>query len=259
MTKPISMNPSSFNEVYGVTTNTQYPSGCFRFLSVRHLLRDKIPKSDIHPIYQSIGTIGEERIFTLFPDYVREVPFEHEMVPGVVIRGRADGVSKSKILEVKNTISQSVRTNVVRKGNLPSTYLGQLLTYMWVFDKKEGLISVSYVHFNKLATELQFEERRFEITIDENGAVLVDGIKTIDSMNWYVTQFYTLLAHYITSNELAPMPITNRPCESCVLSDVCKSNIKSKHEFTEKIDMIEVGEEQEMKFVPRIKNHNTKL
>jgi CRISPR/Cas system-associated exonuclease Cas4 (RecB family) len=216
-----------------------------------------LTRAEIDPIYQAIGRITEERFFINKPEYQREVPFKTPVNGEVTISGRADGVADDHVVEIKSTISQVKRREVIKQGILPPEYLGQLMTYLYAFHKSWGIIHVAYLHFDKAGNNLEFETRDFKVELVEN-VIYVDGERKVENARWYVMNFYTTLAGLIISDTLAPMPITNNPCKSCVLQATCEKNLKSKAEFVEELNTLTGSMDVGQSYTPSIKNHDVR-
>ena len=167
--------PSSFSKPVGNTVKTKYNKGCLRWLKFRSYLPDDYPGQTFPELNTAIGTLGEPRVELLLKErypgstLIVEEPFKQNFDKDAEISGRCDFMLRCQdlIVEVKTTASSSRRSDIISKGNLPESYLGQLITYMVNFDVTQGEVFVQYVHFTKDIGSLGFVDRVFKVLIDD--------------------------------------------------------------------------------------------
>ena len=256
--------PSSFALPVGPTTDTQYKNGCFRYLKFKSYLPEHFKKFDPMPeLNSAIGVIGEERIRHLLLDrysaeeLLIEEPFKQDLGDDVIVSGRCDFLIKTAdlIVEVKSTKSASVRSKVINKGELPTSYLGQLLTYMTAFDIAQGEILVQYLHLLRDASSLGFVDRTFKVKIDDN-SIYIDGVEYEHTLS-HMLSFYELAKKYLTTDVMPPRPIKDTPCYYCPFESICNSATPptTTQEFKEKVGQL--TPDYSKKFgPPKLPRHN---
>lgn len=258
--------PSSFAMPVGNTTKTDYNNGCLRYMKFKDYL-PKTMKRDFPELNKAIGVLGEQRVWLLLEKWYPgvelsiEESFKQELEEGLEVPGRADFILRGAniIVEVKTTKSASVRSQVITKGNLPDSYLGQLITYMTNFDITDGLVIVQYVHFRR-SDELDtigFIDRKFNVTVQDD-EIWIDGnkdVRTVDGM----LRFYDLAADALLQDKIPPRPITDKPCYFCPFNQIC-NNLNpptTPNEFIKLAADLEPDYSKQQK-PPRLPCHNVK-
>ena len=251
------IHPSQYSPMHGATTNPLYKEGCLRYISVKHLLTER---TDIHPIYKAIGTLAEERYYSTMDPHefvTREMHLTYDLGGGVTLTGRADFVTPTKVIETKASISPTKRA-MWRKGQPDPSQLGQLVTYMLVLDRAEGELNCSYVHFGKDGTTLGFETTSFAVQADASGRLTLNGAE-IDLTAFDVMAFYKAAQDALVGAELPPMPMTQKPCQTCTFREVCSSYPQGREEFHRQVKhVIDRGFDAVGAPDPTIKRHDRK-
>ncbi len=242
--------PSSYEPIVEGTTDPEYPQGCLRYqVIIAPRIRDEWPRQEIDPLYSAIGRIAEEQVLSslpVMPDIQREVALSLDLGNGVTISGRVDILTPVSIIEVKATLGATKRA-MWRKGTPDPHHEGQLLTYMALLQRPQGILYARYVHFSKDSTKLEFEQFTwtYELTPTEAWA--------------RVSEFYDTLIHWNSSSELPTRPLSDSPCFKCPFIDVCSSSTKGREEFTRQVEhRIREGAPSVVGVVPRIKAHDRK-
>lgn len=220
--------PSSYALPVGPTVDTTYNSGCLRYIKFKsYLPRDfefKLPE-----LNSAIGALGEERVRQLLRDRYEadeiliEESFQQDLGDAVIVSGRADFVIKCDdlIVEVKTTKSAAVRSKVINKGELPTSYLGQLLTYMTAFELSRGEIVVQYLHLAKNLGNLGFVDRTFHVEI-RGEDIYIDDNKYEHDMP-HMLRFYNLAKTALVEDVVPPRPIKDNPCYFCPFQSICNN------------------------------------
>lgn len=228
--------PSSFAAVKGSTTDG-FSNNCPRFLAYKHLIRDR---PEIPKLYMTTGHLVEEYIVAQLeadPEAIiveREAVAKLEVQPGVTVSGRIDLIVKEKgedwIWEIKSTSTRAALTKVINQGVVKVAQLGQLITYMVIKQIPRGVLSVSYVHFDKAVSRLEFETRNFRVTTTPGGTIYIDGIAHKDSVV-DLLKFYKVIADAYVKPELPPKIANDKACLSCPFLKVCENNPKVREDF----------------------------
>lgn len=240
------ISPSSYEPIIGETTNAVYPEGCMRYQSVRHLIKDAWPRTELHPIYSAIGTIAEEFVrseFDPFEPVEREVSLVQDLGDNVHIRGRADYMLPDKIIEVKASVSASKRA-MWRRGEMSSTHLGQIKTYMVMSGREFGVLRAFYMHFTREGIALSLEPFVHQVRLTE---------QDVEELS----EYYLTVKHAIVGADLPPKPMTNEACMKCPFNNICKKELKFKSDFVDEVNTVLMGERPEgVNLNPTIKRHN---
>jgi hypothetical protein len=175
--------PSSAAFMMGDVVVTEYDSGCLRKI----LLTEKGIKSPFPAIYGRLGAVHEilheQKIRTdeQVESFLREVPIRVPITdyPNVQYSGRADFIcqyvdKKEVIHETKATISKNTRLQM-RKGQVKTNQLAQLVSYMIIRQTQWGKIIAGYYEENAAGELVQTEEKIYKVFIDDEGAIWVDG------------------------------------------------------------------------------------
>lgn len=226
MTSKKKFFPSSSAFMMGDVVVTKYNSGCLRsILAKANGVRD----GEIADIYQQVGRVAEDaHEIKLIADnvrYDRELPLSFQLSDKVEYSGRVDFYIKDEAVhEIKGHISKNTRREVIRNGVYNISYLAQLVSYMVRLRVVSGRLICSYFEDDGGTLVCQ-ESRTFEVTIDDDGSILVDS----DPSGYYVAD---LLAHQqaavkvLTTGEIAPRPANwnqkyGGPCNLCPFKTAC--------------------------------------
>lgn len=254
----LKLHPSSYTPVEGQTTNGKYKESCLRYLSVHAEIARLVPRTEIHDIYKAIGTFAEVRHEARLGPGVflsREVRFEHDLGDGVRLTGRCDFLLPDAVHEVKASVSPTNRA-LWRKGRPLATHLGQLVTYMVVFERAKGRLNCSYVHLDRNSEHLEFEDYVFDVRI-QDGDVLVNDLPPVSLDSILV--FWRLAKETLLSPHLAQRPTTRVPCSNCPFLAVCDSSPQDLPEFRRQVvQILEQGTHSVFSYVPTIKSHDTR-
>lgn len=229
--------PSSAGFMLGAAVVTPYNSGCMRHI----LLQSKgLFADDIDPKYQELGALNEDRyekeVLQTDPKllhYDKEYKIKQKIGDTeVYLVGRIDflvrraDVPGEIIHENKSSDSANTLREVIKKGNVKSHNLAQIVVYMIARETQKG--KLIYSHYKKdKQTKLWVmdNERAFKITISDAGVIMVDGV-----FSGYTVQ--DQLAHQNTAarvieNDLIydrPLGWDDRfksPCAYCPWSKAC--------------------------------------
>lgn len=250
--------PSSFALPQGDTTAAKYPKGCPVYNAFSML--DSTPQ-DFPEIYNIIGTLAEERQAAVLKaqnlKFEREVPVQYRLSPQAIISGRIDFITSDKVIyEVKATISQAKRRRVITQGHIDIENLGQLITYMSIVKTTHGVLSVSYLHFDKAIQQLEFETREFKVYMDQKGNIEIDK-QPFMYTGTQLLQFYKIMMNAQLNNAMPKKTTDSNACFSCPFQKICEKNPKEKTEFVRLVNLEGIAP------IPRTHNpkilcHNTK-
>jgi hypothetical protein len=264
--------PSNFALPQGSTTKAVFNSGCPRYQAYKHKLQEEDNFDELH---KATGRLVEELVFaklTKDPNIIkveREVSLRTELGNGVFVSGRADFIVTNKdgnkvVYEVKSTLSRYSFGEQVKKGIIRPSHLGQLLTYLGILGLTEGVVWLSYVHFNRDINQLDFETREWEVKLDGD-KIYIDG----ELAEWTGTElmrFYKIMYDAHTKPELPPKTSeVEKACMKCPLYSACENNPKDRKEYADYINN-NIKPEQggtsstiKPNFKAKIQHHNIKL
>lgn len=224
----IKLYPSSSAFMKGASAETLYNSACPRFIMVEKL--NEVPKGSIPEIYSQVAAIDEARFFEVLKKrhtkVEREVPIRKELVNDkIILSGRRDFVADGWVYEKKSSINTR-KAGDLKKGKVNLNQLAQLVTYMLMGEHVNGALVVTVYQFNKDLTALEVKyEREFIVSIEDTGAILLDGsplTHTVDD----IRRFYKTLVKGLVDREVPPMPQNwtskyGSPCNFCPIKEKC--------------------------------------
>lgn len=226
--------PSSSAFMVGDLVITKYDSGCLRSILIR---ANGIRTGAIPELYQRCGATAEVQhaadLKAKGVTFIREMGLKAQLTPNVEYSGRADFVCQvpnigTVVDECKGHTSKDTRRSVIRNGEYNISYLAQLVSYMVRLRTQKGRLVCGYYEEDERGQLVRQEERTFKVEIDEDGAILVDGV----SSTYSVTD---LLAHQraaarvLENQEIAPRPDKaaqkyGGPCSYCPFKAACDAH-----------------------------------
>lgn len=219
----IKIRPSSSGFLRGDTVHTAYSSGCLRYMKANR----KSKFVEIDPVYAEVGALHEDLYAISLGDTLddRELVIKLPLGEDAEYTGRCDFVdTNGAIHETKATISKSSKTDIIDKGIVNLNHLAQLVSYMVVLKRPKGFIYVGYYE-KDLKSFIKLADRKFEITIDNDGSIYIDG-------SYSEFNAFDYLDHVKAQIALDTVPMPNRPyreskfkspCALCPLSELCDS------------------------------------
>lgn len=257
----IKLYPSSAAFMQEDTVITGYDSGCLRKI----LLTSKNVRGQIPTVYMEVGAVHENQYEALLKSdptvsrFLRELPIK-QPVPGfetVMYSGRMDFVveeilkrtegvtfapmkTREVITETKGSISKTTRREVIRKGNVKVNQLAQLVSYMIARQSPYGRLVCAYYERHPETLQLvKCEERMFKIFIDDEGAVLIDGMPSgftvEDQINHRKAAAKVLVEDRVGERPDGWTDIYKGPCCRCIHKDTCSrfdaGHVKDTEEF----------------------------
>lgn len=227
--------PSSSAFMLGELVVTEYDSGCLRSI----LLAANGARTTIPEIYERVGAAHEvwyeENVLKKDPrilNYATEVPIKQPIdgVEGVTYSGRMDVLAAHDkvgvvIHETKGTISKNTRLSVIRKGKVKLNQLAQLVSYMIAKECPRGKLIAGYYEEDGDGTLVHQEGREFKVEIDDEGAIIVDGVPSGYSVLDQI-RHRQAAAKVIASPHVAARPDKwdqkwGGPCTNCTFREVC--------------------------------------
>lgn len=211
---------------------TKYDSGCLRSILLR---ANGVSAGEIPELYARCGRAAEEqRALDLAANdisFVRELVIKTQLSPNVEYSGRADFVCQvpdvgTVVDECKGHTSKDTRRSVIRNGEYNVSYLAQLVSYMVRLRTQRGRLVCGYYEEDEAGQLVRQEGRTFKVEIDDEGAILVDGV----SSTYAVTD---LLAHQraavraLETQAVGPRPDKANqkyggPCSYCPFKAACE-------------------------------------
>lgn len=179
--KELKVRGSEAGFMLGRLVYTDYDTACLRKILLRSRdVRQPIPvlHTNRGPIYErKFGTELRKQFDSVAEECAVVVPVDG--VDGVSFSGKLDyfvsGPSGSCVYELKSTESKNVLRNVIKQGIYKTENLAQLISYMIAKGTDQGQLSYAYMEKDK-NDEYQIKaERKFKISIDNYGRILVDS------------------------------------------------------------------------------------
>ncbi len=222
MTKVKKLYASSSGFAFGESYFSEYNSACMRYIVASH----GSPKKPIDPKYSELGLIHEEWWAKHNKGNIkdREVPIK-KSYDGVEYSSRVDFINNDgSITETKASMSKSFLYSTIRKKQVKTSHLAQIVSYMIHLQVTKGTIVVGYYKEGSGAKEPQ-EHVVFNIEINNNGEILVDNqIHTYNVADQL--KFLLVLADLYKHDKIHPQrPMSlskwTNPCTYCPLSELC--------------------------------------
>lgn len=223
--------PSSAIPTTGVTT-AGFADSCPRYYWANSVQPQE--RGEIHALYSAAGVIAEERalhkIQATGRPFRRELPVSYVMGDNWIISGRVDFVleSPTEIIEVKSTLSRWKFDNVIRGNVIDPKHIAQLVTYMTILKATVGMLSTSYLHFNRKLTAVEIETKELKIEI-LGASIKIDGELWEYSVR-DILNFYRVMQHAILDPSLPPKTLNLMACKTCPWLLACESAM-SKQDF----------------------------
>ncbi len=237
MSPSFKIYPSSAAFMVGPLVKTSKNNSCHRFLwaqahcgLTKAELRQEIPAE-----YQALGALDEYRYSAKMvkegQTFEREVPFKIEF-KSAVISGRQDFVlDNGVVIEKKSMTSDSGYKRVFRDGQVESSHMAQLVSYLAFLNKPEGKIVVSYYELSeKFDAYLVVDEKEFIVRTLDSGVLTVDGVEYPHTVRDLARWYATLVGCLSTTSSVPAKPIIpaspyESPCNFCSLKELCQKNL----------------------------------
>lgn len=200
-----------------------YSSGCLRYIP----LSKGAPPVVIDPIYELLGAHHEDWYATVLGDRLKEREFvvRKELSETVMYSGRVDFIDVDGVIhETKASLSPSFKYDVIRKGKYKISHLAQLVSYMIQLQAVKGVIACGFYKLRKDDSFERVETRLFDVKIDTDGSIIVDGV---DTGHTVVSQYQHTLAvkKALETGEIGERPVNSNefsgPCTWCPLKLSC--------------------------------------
>lgn len=237
----------------GIFRNGEFVSDADTACPRRTILRHLNIQETISAFTKQIFAIGfkfEDHYGALVPDAAKEVAIT---TPN--FSGHADAVTDDVVIETKSVSSKNTYKQVFKQGIVKSNHLIQLCHYLIQMERQKGrLVYGSYVsktidysklkamHPDKIPALMENavpEIREFDVVIDDDGFIMVDGEPY---QNLHVSEFLDFISELtalIEADELPPRvePLTPNSwgdvCKWCPFNLVCDSNPATIEDFVE--------------------------
>lgn len=203
---------------------TQYESACPRVVMLQNA---GVRANSIDPESQKIGALFEDLVDTNLPQTrQKEVSFKHH-IGDATVSGRIDFITEgpTAIHECKSTFSASTARDVIDLGKVKANHLAQMSAYFAAMGTTKGYLYVG--RFQVVGDKLGCtKQRRFEVTVVDEGELVVDGVPTHYTIQGYLK--WVKVVTKITQEQQLDMarPVNldqawASPCRYCPYSEVC--------------------------------------
>jgi hypothetical protein len=226
----IKLYPSSagFADKDSEVVYTQYESACPKVVMLQQI--GTRPNS-IAPEAEQIGALFEdfvEDVYLKDVKFSKEVPFKTQ-IGDATISGSMDFVTEGPktVHECKATFSSSTAREVIDLGQVKLNHLAQMSAYFVETKTTKGYLYVGRYQDSPEGLRC-VKHRRFEIEVQPDGTLTVDGVLTPYPINAYLR--WTKLVTQITQEKRidSPRPVNPtqawaNPCRYCPYSAACDS------------------------------------
>lgn len=222
----------------GPLVKTSKNGSCHRFLWAQaHCGLTRAEMQQPFPAeYAALGALDEYRYAAKMVKegqaFEREVPFKIEF-KGAVISGRQDFVlDNGVVIEKKSMTSDSGYKRVFRDGQVESSHMAQLVSYLAFLNKPEGKIVVSYYELSKkFDAYLVVEEKEFTVRTLDSGVLTVDGVEYLHTVRDLARWYATLEGYLSTTSSVPPKPMIpanpyESACSFCPLKEICQRPVE---------------------------------
>ncbi len=234
----------------------EYNSACLRYLPAA-MDADRI---EIDPKYMTLGLQHEdmhaERLGDKLKD--RELPVKREYQSNVVYSGRVDFITTDgEIHETKGSMSKNFLYSVIRKKQPKLSHVAQLTSYLAHLNMTKGKIVAGYYVADKKGKVGLKEEVIFDVEVDENGDLFIDGNKykysLKDQLKYLEMAVETVSSGLPRKKRPSNYMDFSGPCTYCPLKYLCtmydKDKVSSEVFKKEAIDLINhVAQQSKEKF-----------
>lgn len=161
--------PSSSAFMEGRIVYTDYDSGCLRKIGF-NAFGVKVPfDSKTADVGAENEANFERELVKENVEYKREHPFTVNLAGGVLVSGRIDFVTSTRLIELKSTRSTNKRTKL--RAGAPSTEnVAQLVAYMFALERDSAELIYTYINEEKNTKE----NYPFTVKIEPSGQILIN-------------------------------------------------------------------------------------
>ena len=173
--------------------------------------------------------------------FVREMEVNQEVTADIGLSGRVDffcPFEEFKVRELKSATSEKTFTEVIKRGHYKPNNLAQLVSYMVVLEEPKGILH--YTYYDKAQEDyIPTAVRAFQVTIDDDGRILVDGEDSEFTVANLLSHRYNS-AMWLVDTSVPPLPKGHAekwksPCKYCDFRQACNmydcGMIATKEEF----------------------------
>lgn len=216
--------PSSSAFMWGDVVFTDYDSGCLRSI----LIKSHLKTPDIDPLYTELGALHEDNYEAEHLKDVpheKEKPFKVEVLDGVVLSGRIDFLTPDKVHECKSTVSKSTAISWAN-GKFKTGHLAQTVAYMVQEGIPQGRIICGFYVQDKEGKAKRIVETFFEVSLSEDGVILVNGKPTGFTVSDQLRHRYRAARVLQTQEFVSDRPAGwnqtwGSPCGFCAFRPTC--------------------------------------
>lgn len=251
--------PSSAIPTTGVTT-AGFADSCPRYYWANSVQPQE--RGEIHALYTAAGVIAEERALhkarSLDRPFKRELPVSHIIDNNWTISGRADFVLDDplEVWEIKSTLSRWKFDNVIRGNVIDPKHIAQLVTYMTILKAAVGVLSTSYLHFNRKLTAVEIETKELKISLGDADSISIDNEPWIYTVR-DVLSYYRVMMTAVIDPSLPPKTLNPMACKTCPWLLACDT-AASKQDFLERFRESGVNPVK-LELNPIIEKHDIRL
>jgi hypothetical protein len=195
------------------------------------LQQEGIRAGSIAPESGEIGALFEdfvEEVYLKDAKFNKEVPFKTQ-IGDATISGRMDFVTQfpNAVHECKATFSSSTAREVIDLGQVKLNHLAQMSAYFVETKTTKGYLYVGRYQ-NSSEGLVCVKYRRFEVEVQPDGALSVDGVLTPYTIGSYL-RWVKLVTAIIQDKRIdSPRPVNptqvwSNPCRYCPYSAACDS------------------------------------
>lgn len=220
MSDKLKIYPSSSGFLTDKGLEVEYNSGCLRYM-VAAIGTKRVP---LDPIYEQLGALHEDWYASQLGENLqdREKEIRFDLSDKVQYSGRADFITKDgHVHETKASLSKSFLYSVIRKKQVKLSHLAQVVSYMIQLKSTKGKIIAGFYRESDLRLQ---ETAEFDIEIDADGAILVNGIITPYTVSQQLAHLYKA-QEALETGSLGPRPANHEswsgPCKFCPLNKLC--------------------------------------
>jgi hypothetical protein len=153
-----------------------------------------------------------------------DVEVKEKLSDQVTLTAHVDFIVDDLTFEHKSISSIKSYTKYIKKGEYSVLNLTQLVNYMVMREKAEGVLLYTNVTYGN-SGEKAGDQRAYRMSIDDNGIVYVDGIKEERFSVLDILRFREEAVEVLENQTIYPYPPAPydifSPCKGCWLEQVC--------------------------------------
>jgi len=204
----------------------------------------EVPPDDLGKLVFKIGHKHEELMTPYLPNAVQEKLVSRQLTDKVSLAGHIDFLDDDWVYELKSVTSHNTYKSVFSQRKPKVANIAQLLTYMWLTERKRGkLIYSSWVktrqstrsqnripedmHYSQVVARvidegipLWEEQTEFVVEVTNDGIVMIDGVET-EYKQQHTIDYWMMAAKVIESQTVYP-EVPDDACHFCPFKKTCQ-------------------------------------